>query len=106
MVKKFQVWDIWYAEYAYEDEPECSKDRPVLIINVNPLNLVMLKITSQGPRDSYDYTIKKWREAGLKEESHIRMLHRLSAKEEDFRRKIGSLHEVDRLCLKLKLSRL
>jgi len=49
--------------------------------------------------------LKKWQEAGLDRESCIRTLCRLPAKEEDLRRKVGELQEIDRLCLGLMLAK-
>lgn len=104
MANGFKVWDIWYIDYAFDDDPEQSKDRPALITSVNPLSFVVLKITGHEPRDEYDYEIKKWQEAGLEKKSCIRTKHRLSAQEADFRRKAGELHKIDRMCLGILLA--
>ena len=99
----YQQWDIWYAPFAFEEDPNQTKDRPVLIISTQPLTCVVLKITSAGKRDDDDYEIQKWQEAGLDRKSYIRINKRVRMEIEHFRRKIGRLQDIDILLLGLKL---
>ena len=88
-------WDLWFAEFPYEDGMG-SKDRPVIVLNVEPLQVLSIKVTSKGIRDEFDVPIIKWREAGLKSESVARVSKAVYLLQGDFRRKIGSIHNDDR----------
>lgn len=88
-------WEIWLAKVAFEDQPEVVKNRPVLILNKNEAYILSLKITKHIPRNSNEYRIVKWREAGLDVESTIRIGKRLKLKETDFIHKIGTLQAID-----------
>ena len=68
MAKK--QWELWYANFPFEDK-NISKDRPVIILSVQPLCVLSIKVTSHEVReaDKYDVPITHWQEAGLKHES-------------------------------------
>lgn len=91
-----KIWELWYANFPYEDRPE-SKDRPVIVLNTNPLCVLSIKVTSQEIRDKdkYDTTIDHWQEAGLVKPSVARISKTVSLDEDKFRRKIGDLHKDD-----------
>lgn len=52
-----------------------AKDRPVIVINVEPLEVLSIKVTSHNLRaaDDFDTPILKWREVNLKQESVARI---------------------------------
>lgn len=91
-------WDLWFADFPFE-ETVGSKDRPVIVLNVEPLEVLSVKITSHDLRDAdeFDTPILKWREAGLKQESVARISKTQKLTSDKFRRKIGILHKDDRL---------
>lgn len=91
-----QRWDLWWAEVAYEDQPECKK-RPVLIYNRETAYILSFKITSHPPRhyDEGEYQIKLWEKAGLTKPSTIRCSKKLYLTELDIFEKIGELHPAD-----------
>lgn len=91
-------WDLWFADFPFEDTVG-SKDRPVIVLNVEPLEVLSVKITSHDLRDAdvFDTPILKWREAGLKQESVARISKTQKLTSDKFRRKIGILHNDDRL---------
>ncbi|MFA9465601.1 MAG: type II toxin-antitoxin system PemK/MazF family toxin [Velocimicrobium sp.] len=89
-------WDLWFADFPFEDSNQ-SKDRPVIVLNVDPLEVLSVKITTHNVRDmdTYDTPITKWREAGLKQESIARISKTTNLTQDKFRRKIGVLHNDD-----------
>ena len=94
MAKK--QWELWYANFPFEDK-NISKDRPVIILSVQPLCVLSIKVTSHEVRkaDKYDVPIIHWQEAGLKHESVARISKTVSLDNSKFRRKIGELHKDD-----------
>lgn len=86
-------YDIYLAEVPFEDV-EGAKVRPILILEDKACLISCLPITSNTAR-SEDYIIKKWKEAGLKKPSAIRILNVLELDVSMIDRKIGTLHPVD-----------
>ena len=87
MAKK--QWELWYANFPFEDK-NISKDRPVIILSVQPLCVLSIKVTSHEVReaDKYDVPITHWQEAGLKHESVARISKTVSLDNSKFRRKL------------------
>ena len=97
-MNKPKKWEVWYAFYAYEDEPDSGKNRPVLVLeNKDFYPILAAKVTSAKPREGFagEYRIEKWKEAGLEKPSTIRLSKRLKLDEEDFKFKIGRLTPND-----------
>lgn len=88
-------WDLWFAEFPYE-EGNGSKDRPVIVLNVEPLEVLSIKVTKTSARDEFDIPIVRWKEAGLKSESVARVSKAIELSYDKFRRKIGNVHMDDR----------
>ncbi len=96
-------WEIWYANFAFEDNPSVIKKRPVLILdNHNFFPILVAKVTKSESRPGYwgEYRIIKWQEAGLDYPSTIRLSKRLILKRIDFAYKIGTLSHLDILNLR------
>lgn len=89
-------WDLWFADFPFEDINQ-SKDRPVIVLNIDPLEVLSVKVTTHDIRDEdqYDTPITKWMEAGLKQESIARISKTINITPDKFRRKIGVLHNDD-----------
>lgn len=89
-------WELWYADFPFEDTND-SKDRPVIVLSVQPLCVLSIKVTSHNVRESdkYDVPIEHWAEAGLLHESVARISKTMSLDSDKFRRKIGDLHPDD-----------
>lgn len=68
-------WDIYWADVPYEDEPETSKLRPVIIARDKITTVLVIHVTSHSAReyDRYDYEIQDWMDAGLAKPSTIRV---------------------------------
>lgn len=97
MNSNINQWDIWFANFPFE-EIAVSKDRPVIVLNVEPLEVLSIKVTSHNLRDAdeFDTPILKWREANLKQESVARISKTINLTKDKFRRKLGVLHDDDR----------
>ena len=99
-------WEIWSAKFAFEDDPNTVKTRPILVLENRELYPILAaKITSHPSRSNYlgEYEIKEWREIGLKSPSPIRLSKRLLLQEVDFNRKIGRLKPIDIIGVQEKL---
>lgn len=97
-----RVWEIWFAEFPYEEEPTILKSRPVIILNVEPLEVLSVKVTSQSVRDKYDTPIVYWQEAGLNKPSIARIAKTMMLDKQNFKNKIGTLHDDDKVSILTK----
>lgn len=91
-------WEVWYARFPYEENPAVTKERPVIILDVDTLECLSVKVTSHDVRDEdeFDTPIKYWREAGLKKPSVARISKIINLSKDKFVNKKGILHEDDR----------
>jgi mRNA interferase MazF len=89
-------WEIWLAHVMFEDGTALKK-RPVLVISPELAYIISLKITTHSPREEFEgeYQIIKWREAGLKKQSTVRVSKILKMTANDFIHKIGILSPND-----------
>lgn len=97
-------WDVWFAEFPYEDTSEV-KERPVIVISVEPLEVLSIKVTSHAPRanDKYDIALSKWQEAGLKKPSTARVSQMSYLDPSKFKKLIGVLAMDDRIAIMGKI---
>lgn len=101
-----EKWEIWNVRYAYDDNPNETKIRPVLVIDAKKKIVVALKITSHEPRSQFggEYQISKWKEAGLDKPSVIRCSKRATFEESDFILKRGKLQSGDIIAIQALLN--
>ena len=94
-----RVWEVWFADFPFEEDPSIVKKRPVIILNVEPLEVLSVKVTSQRPRaaDKYDTPIIHWRYAGLSKPSVARISKTMFLDKDKFKMKIGTLHDEDKV---------
>lgn len=99
-----RVWEIWFAEFPYEEDALIVKSRPVVILNVEPLEVLSVKVTSQDIRDNdkYDTPIIHWQEAGLNKPSVARISKTMLLDKHKFKHKIGTLHNDDKVSILIK----
>lgn len=99
MTKEFHRWEVWFADFPFEDDAGRSKDRPVIILSINPLTIATVKVTSQSKRteDPYDVEIKFWKEAKFEKPSVARVSKQQILSKALFRRCVGRLHPQDAL---------
>lgn len=92
-------WEIWFAEFPFEDNPSIIKPRPVIVLDVNvePIRVLSVKVTTHNPRtwDKYDTPIVHWQEAGLDRPSVARVAKSMFLTPDQFVHKIGFLHVED-----------
>ena len=94
----YRKWDVYLANVKYEDIEE-SKIRPVLILqNGSMVTIDCLKMTSQPPRRG-EYTLQKWKEAGLKKQTVVRISKLLQLDSSQIIKRIGRLDLVDIIAL-------
>jgi len=97
-------WEIWFAEFPFEEDSTIVKKRPVIIISVDPLEVLSVKVTSHDVRDydNYDTPIVYWKEAGLSKESIARVSKTLFLTPDRFLVKFGILHNDDQIAIHTK----
>ena len=90
-------WEVWFAEFPFEENSAIVKKRPVIILDVETLKCLTLKVTSHGVRedDSYDTPILHWEEAGLNRPSVARVSKAMYLTNDKFLHKLGMLHIED-----------
>ena len=93
-----EQWDVWYAKFPYEENPNITKNRPVIILNVEPIECLSVKVTSKDIRevDEFDVEIKHWKDAGLKLPSVARVSKTMNLSKELFVNKKGVLQDEDK----------
>lgn len=96
-----RVWEIWFADFPYEEDATITKKRPVIILNVEPFEVLSVKVTSQDVRDEdmYDTPIQYWSEAGLDRPSVARISKAMFLDKQNFIHKIGTLHNDDKIAI-------
>ena len=103
----YQPWDIYWARVAFEDDPATIKMRPVVIFRDGGAFIMSYYATTQSPKPGYEcYPIKRWKEAGLKEQTVIRLDKRLKLSPSDLQEYIGRLSEQDILLIQLECARI
>ena len=98
MTLALNKWDIWLAKVAFEDAPEITKNRPVLIMDNMQCLVLSFKITSHTPRTSYkdEYQIIEWQKAGLLKPSTLRISKKILLPKDSFIFKLGKLQPIDK----------
>ena len=96
-----KIWEIWFAKFPFEEDPSIEKERPVIILNVDPLEVLSVKVTSHKIRneDEYDIAIEHWQEAGLRKPSVARISKAMFLDNNKFEYKIGTLHDDDKVSI-------
>ena len=92
----YNRWEIWNATVAYEDNPNVSKRRPVVILGYQEVSVIALKITGT---ERPVYKIANWFESGLYKQSYIICDVKIKLEDRDFQDKLGVLHPDDILKL-------
>ncbi|AVB12165.1 type II toxin-antitoxin system PemK/MazF family toxin [Bacillus subtilis] len=100
-----QVGDIYLVEVAFEDDPSKSKERPVVVIDVDEQDnitvLAISEITSQGPKnppkyfDQFKTPINKWKQAGLDKMSYVKANKVNIIEEQALKKHLGSMEFED-----------
>ena len=90
-------WDIWLADFPYEENPKKFSSRPIVVLSVQPLVILAVKVTKHLPRssDPYDVTIVEWKQSGLRYPSTARVSKTMSLSYSNFICKLGVLDYRD-----------
>ncbi|WP_304089022.1 type II toxin-antitoxin system PemK/MazF family toxin [Phascolarctobacterium succinatutens] len=100
-------WEVWLADVRFEDKPEISKRRPVIVFDKQQVYIVSMKVTGQPPKNSKtDYVLQRWQEAGLDTVSIVQITKQLKLVRSDFICKIGKLQIKDIMEIKVRLMNL
>ena len=91
-------WEVWYAKFPFEEDASITKERPVIILDVETLECLSVKVTSHETRsnDEFDTPITYWKEAGLPKPSVARISKTMNLEKDKFTKKKGTLHKDDR----------
>ena len=90
-----KVWEIWYADFRFEDCDD-SKDRTVLVLEIEGVYYVSAMITSHEKRSGWgDVDVSRWKSAGLDHPSTIRLSRIWQLPRTAFRRRVGELKPED-----------
>lgn len=89
--------DVWLVNFPLEEDPTQFLPRPVVVLNVETLEVLSVKVTKTDPRDydDYDTPIVYWQEANLRFKSTARVSKTIYIKKSQFKHKIGTLHQDD-----------
>lgn len=89
--------EVWFVEFPYEENPNQTSNRPVIVLDEDTLGVLSVKVTKHSPRrtDNYDAPILHWEAAGFKFCSTARISKVTRLKPDDFIFKIGVLHPDD-----------
>jgi hypothetical protein len=90
-------WEVWFANFPFDDDPSIIKKRPVVILDVEPIRVLSIKVTTHDIRDvdPYDTPILNWQAAGLDRPSIARVSKTIYLTPENIIHKIGVLHFDD-----------
>lgn len=92
-----QKYDIYWARFVFDDDPDKYKVRPCLILSPREGLPLGAKITKHPPREitkRSDYLIKDFTAAGLSQASTIRLSQKQRIRPLD---KIGHLSKEDEI---------
>lgn len=96
-MKQLKTGEVWFAEFPLEEDPRNFINRPVIILDVDSLDVLSVKVTKHEVRqeDSYDTPIMHWEDAKLKFASTARISKTIKLPIDNFIFKIGDLKQED-----------
>ena len=94
MMGKFEHGEIWLVRYKFEESNE-YKARPVVILGDKAYEFRAYKMTSQKPRDKYDYKIRDYYKSGLSKPTTIRISKYIKITEGILIKKLGRLNDIE-----------
>jgi mRNA-degrading endonuclease toxin of MazEF toxin-antitoxin module len=78
-------------------QPGQVKKRPVLVLaDIGDQDIVVARITSEGPRNKYDLLLDRWKESGLLLPSSIRLTKIATLQKTLVLKKLGRLGSPER----------
>ena len=96
-MKVIRPQEVWFAEFPFREDNSQSKDRPVIVLDVEEgdAKVLSMKVTSTSPRSEYEIEIFDWALIPL---AHISTADAASVRripKRMFRRKLGKLSDAD-----------
>jgi mRNA interferase MazF len=100
----YELGEIYYIDKAYEDDPNQSKLRPAIIVDIDEENgklYTLVATTSKGRKDppkyydQFKYPIYNWRKAGLTEPSWCLCYTPLELPKEALLDYVGTMDNAD-----------
>ena len=98
------VGEVWFANFPLEEDPTNYLPRPVIILNVDEQDVLVIKITKTSPRpdDRFDTPIVNWQFTNLRMQFTARVSKTQFIKKNQIKHKIGNLHPNDLFLLQNK----
>ena len=93
-MEKYNIGDVWWIHFPYEDEDK-EKRRPAIVIDDDTIAILAMYVTSQNKENPYSIKLEDWAETGLSKPSWTRIDKIISINEWYMDRKIGSLSPRD-----------
>lgn len=92
-----EVGEVWYVYFPLEEDNSKTIHRPVVVLDVDTLEVLSVKVTTTAPRDNddYDTPIVYWQHAKLRLKSTARVSKTMLLNKSQFDKKIGDLHTDD-----------
>lgn len=89
--------EVWFVGFPLEEDPSQIINRPVIVLDVDKLDVLSVKVTKHQVRsnDPYDTPILYWQQANLRLASTARVSKVMNLNPQDFIFKIGDLHPDD-----------
>ncbi|MCM3616661.1 type II toxin-antitoxin system PemK/MazF family toxin [Sutcliffiella horikoshii] len=100
----YELGQIYYINKEYDDDPEQSKRRPAIIVDIDEENnkvYTLVATTSKGKKnpetyhDQFKHPIYNWRRAGLTEPSWALCLTQLELHQSALLEYVGELEDQD-----------
>lgn len=99
-IREIQPFDVLIALVRFEDKPDVSKPRPVIVLNVNDgeVTILAVKVTSHAPREwcPGEVALLDWKKEGLAKPSVARCSKKLVLVPSDIKARCGTLTQGDR----------
>ncbi len=92
-----QPQEVWFARFPFEEDATQWKVRPVIVLDVNEQEAVVLSVmvSSTAPRGEYDIELFAWADVPLDHRSTARISRTIHLPMVNFVRRIGRLTDDD-----------
>ena len=89
--------DVWFAEFPFKEDNTKSKERPVIVLDVNNEKCAVLsmKIKSKPPYSEFEIELFDWKQIPLNHKSTADASSVEYVSKTAFRRRIGRLSDDD-----------
>lgn len=96
-MKEIHEGEVWFVNFPLEEDSNQTLKRPVVVLDVDNLNVLSVKVTKHEARDKdpYDTPIIYWEHAKLRFASTARISKVLNLSKENFIHKLGDLYQDD-----------